>query len=91
MTTFVFYEKKKTRGLLITNFTLESNIKFWSAIFLGYMIIQVILVRCRDIGLFGAIQRSNEHLFFVTSKVNFCGFGTTILTSNFLFAIEEDL
>ena len=49
----------KSWKLLITKFILESNDRFWGALFFSKVIIQVILGKSGEIGALGTIQGSS--------------------------------
>ena len=51
--------KRKILETLDNKITLEGDIKFWSAVLLSNMVIQIILQFCAEIGTLGTIQCSN--------------------------------
>ena len=75
--------------LLVTNFALQSNISFWEAMFLRYMINHIILKFCGEIGKLGTKQCNSTTTLFMTSQIMLCIFLNTIVTSNSFTSIEK--
>ena len=78
-------ESVKSGKLLITKFTLEGEVRFWGALLLSNMIIQIILWFCGEIGTLGTVQSSNWTSFLVSYNFVSCSSGTTIFTCDFFF------
>ena len=69
-------------------FTLEGDIKFWDAVLLSNMVIQIVLGFCGEIGTLDTIQCTSGASLLVTYNILSCSLGTTIFTSIF-FRINE--
>ena len=59
------YVDVKSWKLLVTNLTLECNIRFWRAVLLRNMIVQIILGVSWEIGSFSAVQGSSWTYFLL--------------------------
>ena len=77
----------KSWKLLITKFTLEGDISYWSAVVLRKMVIQITLGFCGEFGTMGTIQCTSSTTLLVTCKIKLCSLGTTILKFNILVLI----
>ena len=77
----------KSWKLLITKFTLEDDIRFWGAILLSNMKIQIIVGSCEEIGTLGTIQCTSRTTLLVTRTIKLCNLDSTVLTCYFFVSI----
>ena len=83
-----FYVDVKRKILEILDnevYTCGGDIRFWSAVLLSNMIIQITLVFCGEIETLGTIQCSNWTSLLVMYKIVSCSLDTTFITCNFFF------
>ena len=81
--------QRKSREILVTNFTLNGNISLWGAMLFCNMTIQINLRLSEEIGKLDTLQYTKNTSLFVRSKINLCNFGSTFCTRSFFVAIEQ--
>ena len=81
--------KRKIPETLDKKCTLEFDIKFWGAVLLGNIVIQINLGFCGAIGTLCTLACTSRTTLLVTRQIKFFCLGTAIVTSNFFVSIER--
>ena len=61
----------KAGKVYITKFTLEGDIKFWGAVLLSNLLIQIILRLCENLGHWLQYNVPAENLFLLRARLSF--------------------
>ena len=91
MSAFVPTSSVKSWKLLITKFALEGDIKFWGAVLLSNMVIQIALGFCGEIRTLGTIQCFNWTPLLVTRKIKFVVWVAQLSQVTFSFRLSEGI